>query len=405
MGKTKNQGGTVIVLVAAGIVGLLGAMGLSVDTGYVFTFKNQLQNAVDAAALAGAQGLIADPLNFTPTGRATQLAIEYAAKNTAGKQPVRLSPSEISFPKGNVIRIDISRPATTFFMRVLGISQVNVRVRAAAAIVPASGGQGLRPFALLDQFGHGPYCVSPNDADINSPPHGEFKNYAHTWRGIRVETDHYRSPYDPEVDGWDLSREADCSQVTGLIAPRDVDGQLIQLKQSKWLTPGNYGPAAIGQRGADQYKHNIVYGSEVYVRVGDILYTETGNMIGPTLSGITQLVAQDPTARMVRTSTGRWAVISDQYPMNESPRIIAIPMYSVHYPPGNGRDEFRVDSIGSFFVAYGSGQSIFGQFVQSRLKNAQPGDQPRNSGTGTVSGGGRLLGTVQLVSVNEDEEK
>jgi hypothetical protein len=107
---------------------------------------------------------------------------------------------------------------------------------------------------------------------------------------------------------------------------------------------------------------------------------------------------------MVRTSTGRWAVVSDQYPMNESPRIIAIPMYSVYYPPGNGRDDFRVDSIGSFFVAFGSGQSIFGQFVQSRLKNAQPGDQPRNSSNGTVSGGGRLLGTVQLVSADEDED-
>lgn len=398
--RMKNQRGTVIVLLASSIVGLLGAVGLSVDTGYIFTFKNQLQNAVDAAALAGAQGLLADPGNFSANGRAVQLAIEYAANNTAGAQPVNLSQNEISFPSGDVIRLDVTRPANTFFMRVLGISQVNVRVRAAAAVVPANGGRGLRPFTLLDQFGHGPHCVSPNDAEVNFPPHGDFKDYAHTWMGLRVETDHYKSPYDPEFDGWDLSREADCSQVTGLIAPRDVDGQLVQLKQSRWLTPGNYGPAAIGQRGADTYEHNIVYGSDVYVQVGDVLYTETGNMIGPTLSGVTDLVAQDPTARMVRTSTGRWAVISDQYPMNESPRIIAIPMYSVYYAPYGGREDFGVASIGSFFVAFGSGQSIFGQFVQSRLKNAQPGDQPRNSGSGTVSGGGRLLGTVQLVSAD-----
>jgi hypothetical protein len=164
------------------------------------------------------------------------------------------------------------------------------------------------------------------------------------------------------------------------------------------LTPGNFGPAAIGQRGADTYEHNIVYGADLYVQIGDILYTETGNMIGPTREGITELVAQDPNAHMVRTSAGRWAVVSDKFPMNESPRIIAIPMYSVYYAPDNGRDTFRVDSIDSFFVERSSGQYVYGRFVQSRLKNAKSGQAPRNAGSGTVSGGGKLLGTVQLVS-------
>lgn len=395
--SAKRERGTVLVLIASGLVMLLGAVGLSVDLGYVFTFRNQLQNAVDAAALAGAQGLLADPGDFSESGRAKQLAIEYAARNAAGQQPVRLDPGEITFPTGDTIKIEVTRPAETFFMRVLGIPTVNVHVAAAARIMPAIGGGGLRPFAVLDQFGHGPLCVPPNDESINHPPHGAFKDYPHEWMGVQVDSDHYASPYDPEFNGWDLSTMSDCSTVTGLIAPRDVDGQLIELKVDRWLTPGNFGPAALGQHGADVYEENIIYGYQGFIQVGDILETEPGNMIGPTQSGVDALIAQDPTARMVRNSSGNWVVISDDFPMNESPRIIPIPMYSVHFAPSQGRSEFQVASIGSFFIERIAGRTLYGRFVQSRLKNARSGNAPRNASGQTVSGGGRLLGAVKLI--------
>lgn len=398
--KMKRQRGTVLILLTSGIVALLGAVGLAVDTGYIFAFKNQLQNAVDAAVLAGAQGLLADPSNYSTSGRATQLAISYAALNTAGGKPVSLTTSEISFPTGNTIKVQITRPANTFFVRVLGVTQVNVQVSAAAAVIPTTGGGGMRPFALLDQFGHGSLCVSPSDANINKPPHGPFTSTKHTWMGVTVDSDHYKSPYSPDFNGWDLSNVGDCGDETGLIAPRDVDGTQVQLKMDTWLTPGNFGPAALGGTGASNYESNIINGYDGFIQIGDILQTETGNMTGPTRDGITQLIAQDPNAQMIRTSSGRWAVVSDKYPMNESPRIVPIPMYSVYYPPDNGRTTFRVDSIGSFFIekSEGGGKSVYGRFVQSRLRNAQPGSAPRGTGSQTVSGGGRLLGTVQLVS-------
>ncbi len=393
----QREQGTVLVLIASGVVMLLGAVGLAVDLGYVFTFRNQIQNAVDAAALAGAQGLLADPGNFSENGRAKQLAIEYAARNMVGHRPLRLDPGEISFPTGDTIKVEVTRPAETFFMRALGIATVDVHVVAAARIMPAIGGGGLRPFAVLDQFGHGPLCVPPNDQSINNPPHGAFKDYPHEWMGVRVESDHYTSPYDPAFDGWDLSTMGDCSTVTGLIAPRDVDGQLIGLKVDRWLTPGNFGPAALGQRGADAYEENIIYGYPGFIQVGDILETEPGNMIGPTQSGVEALIAQDPTARMVQNSSGNWVVISDDFPMNESPRIIPIPMYSVLFAPSQGRAEFQVANIASFFVERMNGRILYGRFVQSRLKSARSGNAPRNSSGQTVSGGGRLLGTIQLI--------
>jgi uncharacterized membrane protein len=56
--------GSIVVLVAAGVVAIVGVTSLAIDVGYLYVVRNQLQNAVDAAALAGAQGLLAQPGNY-----------------------------------------------------------------------------------------------------------------------------------------------------------------------------------------------------------------------------------------------------------------------------------------------------------------------------------------------------
>jgi hypothetical protein len=74
-------------------------------------------------------------------------------------------------------------------------------------------------------------------------------------------------------------------------------------------------------------------------------------------------------------------------------------MYSIYYPPGNGRTTFRVDSIGTFFIEGTSGNTLLGRFVQCRMKNARAGNAT-NGSSQTVSGGGRLVGTVQLINTD-----
>jgi hypothetical protein len=373
-----------------------------VDIGYFFVVRNQLQNATDAAALAGAQGLLADPGNFSSTGQAMTLATQVAAQNRAAGQAVTLAPSEITFPKSNTVRVTITRPAPTFFGRVLSVQSVNIQVTATAVVArisPTGGVGGMRPWAILDQFGHGFLCVPPNDEDINSPPHGEFKETPHTWMGVPVSSDHYQSPYDSSFDNLDLSREGDCGMVTGLIASRDVTNQLVYLKEFKngpnpWRTPGNYGAAALGGRGASNYEDNIINGYDGAVRIGDVLDTEPGNMTGPTRSGVNALIAMDPTAHMVRNSAGKWVVVSSTYPINESPRIVPIPMYSVYTAPDNGRSTFTVTSIASFFIVGTDGKDVWGKFVQSRVKNAYAGKPV----PGAVGAAGQLVGTVKLVA-------
>ena len=64
--KTQNrQGerGSVLAAAALGMLSFLLAVGLSVDISHLYVAKNELQNAADAAALAGASGL-----NYQPSG-------------------------------------------------------------------------------------------------------------------------------------------------------------------------------------------------------------------------------------------------------------------------------------------------------------------------------------------------
>jgi len=398
MQRMVRDRGSVVVMMTAGVVALLGATTLAVDVGYLYVVRNQLQNAVDAAALAGAQGLLQEPGNYSATGPAVRLALEYAARNQAAGQPVQLSPSEITFPKPNVIRIEIVRPVRTFFGIILGVREASIRVRAAALVAPAIGGTGgWRPLAPPDQFGHGGICVTPTDDD-----HGPFNSSPHTWQGISVQSDYYKSPYDPEFVGTDVSVYADCSPgaPTGFIAPRDVNGKRIALKVSQTFSPGNFFPVALGGTGADRYRSNLARGWDGTVQLGDMLTTETGNMTGPTLQGITDLIAQDPTARMVKEN-GVWKVVSDLYPVNESPRIVPIVHFSPMDPPGGGRTTFRVSNITAFFIEGTSGNMILGRFIAVRLPGAIAGEAPNRPSSRTSGAGGYLLGTVQLADPSE----
>ena len=401
MGKERRwDRGTILILVAAGLVAILGATSLAVDVGHLYVVRAQLQNAVDAAALAGAHGLLAQPGNYTADGAAVRLAMEYAARNQADGQPVLLSIGEIMFPRSNVILIDITRPARTFFARLFGIRQAHIRVRAAAVVTPAIGGAGgWRPWAPPDQFGHGGICVTPEDED-----HGPFNPNPHTWRGIAVNADYYKSPYDSEFEGQDLSVYRDCSpgSPTGFIAPRDVDGRYIELKSDSPEYPGNFYGLALGGRGADTYRDNIIYGWSGTAQIGDTFATEPGNMVGPTRQGVSALIAQDPNAELRRDPvTRQWYVWSDRYPPNESPRIVPIFLFDPRSPTRGGRTAIRVANIGAFFLEGSNGHSVFGRFITMRLPGAIAGVPAGRPARGSSGASGYLVGTVQLTDPNE----
>ena len=55
--RLKNEAGSILFIVAAGIVVLIGIAGLAIDMGMLYNVRTDLQNAMDAAAMAGASQL------------------------------------------------------------------------------------------------------------------------------------------------------------------------------------------------------------------------------------------------------------------------------------------------------------------------------------------------------------
>ena len=72
--SSTNQNGSIAVSVAFILTLLLGVMAFSIDTGYLFLNKHRYQNALEAAALAGATDLCGDDLEAT-------------VRSIAGKKP------------------------------------------------------------------------------------------------------------------------------------------------------------------------------------------------------------------------------------------------------------------------------------------------------------------------------
>src|ERR1700704_3360727 len=89
----KKERGSVLALSAISMLGLLLATGLAVDVSHFYTAKAELQNAADAAALAGTS-----QLNSTAGG--IKLAVAEATKslnNYDFKNLVTLSSADITF--------------------------------------------------------------------------------------------------------------------------------------------------------------------------------------------------------------------------------------------------------------------------------------------------------------------
>ena len=88
----KGERGSVMAMTAIGMLSFLMAVGLGVDISHLYLAKNELQNAADAAALAGASGL-----NYHSTGIVTATDRAVAAMNK-----YEFLKEDVVFPRTNV---------------------------------------------------------------------------------------------------------------------------------------------------------------------------------------------------------------------------------------------------------------------------------------------------------------
>ena len=94
----RSETGVALITVLVALVALLGFAALAIDGGMLWTARTQLQNASDAAALAGAQNLIDVDTPAVTLASAETAAVGQASQNRAVSAPaVSLLPADISY--------------------------------------------------------------------------------------------------------------------------------------------------------------------------------------------------------------------------------------------------------------------------------------------------------------------
>ncbi|HHY46594.1 MAG TPA: hypothetical protein GX506_04755 [Firmicutes bacterium] len=119
---------------------------------------------------------------------------------------------------------------------------------------------------------------------------------------------------------------------------------------------GNFGALALGGRGANNYRANIISGYQGILRVGDEVGTEPGNMAGPTRQGI-----QDRIGRCHHSPPCTY-----QHFTPGCPRVIYVPIIDsldVH-----GRGTATIVGFAAFFLEGIEGQGghadVVGRFLR-----------------------------------------
>lgn len=244
----------------------------------------------------------------------------------------------------------------TFFARVLSMVRpgqwdlVDIQATATAEIQPASAASCLKPWAIPDAF---------DDANNN---------------GVFDAGDYYQS----RVTSWGTNyRSNNYDFGTQLVLKEGSPGDAI--------APGQFFPIDLPMpegpsTGGDRYRENIAHCNGLIVDIGDSVWTENGNMIGPTKQGIEDLISQDPGARWDPVD----GIVNSAFPPGASPRIGRVPMFDPRVPPGTGKQQLQITNIAGFFIeGVGGNGRVTGRLVPT-------------TGTGDPNPG-TLLNTVRLV--------
>lgn len=139
MKDSKKERGSVVILVALGLTTLLGFGALVTDIGMLYVQKAKLQNAVDAAALAGVQELPKDPT------QAEQVAQDYATRNNVSDITVNFE------TRNSKIIVSAKKKVPTYLARIWGITEGNLSATARAIMLPPSSISGAVPLSIEKQ--------------------------------------------------------------------------------------------------------------------------------------------------------------------------------------------------------------------------------------------------------------
>jgi Flp pilus assembly protein TadG len=343
----RDERGMTFVFVGMGFMALFAATTLAIDVGMFMTARSQAQTSADAGALAGATALVVDDWdNRAAGGPAVQSAISTATANAVIDGAVSVTASDVTFPlspagEASRVRVDVFRttargnPVATLIGALYGVPTVDISATATAEASPANGITCVRPFIIPDRWvekqGNTTFDRYDNKGELISNP------------------DVYVPPGEPGYNGYHPSAD----KGVRLTLRAGTGSNIEPTMYYSWKMPDDIG--------ANYYEDNIRSCNQRTVSYGTIVQQEPGNMVGPTNSGIDDLIAQDPTAY--------WDDVTNSVksPLGRSPRVFPIPLYDPDFFQGGfttGRNAtLKVANWIGFFVEGRKGNEVYGRIT------------------------------------------
>ena len=264
----RRESGQALVLAAAAMVLILGMAAMTIDVGMLLQERRDLQNAADAAALAGVQGLPASPAD------AIADATAWAEKNGIGAGELEGVTVSTTYADDDTVTVQVERDVPWLFARVLGRGSDTVHAHAVARVGSPAWAENVMPWALKESihldvtYGEEVTLKYSSGAEES----GAKCNNAIDDDGNTKVNDGCPASGAPESG-------AQCDNST------DDDGDnKVNDGCPVGTTSGNYGLLDLGGgSGCNSYRDNIVHGADVAVHTW--VPSEPGNCVVPTEQG------------------------------------------------------------------------------------------------------------------------
>lgn len=282
--RSNSEKGGTLVTTALFATGLVVAVGLVADTGALVYQRTRMQVASDAAALAGAKGLVNGQTYATAQ-----------AKAIAAKNGFDLPNEGIKIQNGSRMSVTLSSPVNSIVGRVF---------------------EALKPNGM-------PGAVKPlnTGAKAIADLHAEQVNYGLRPLGV------------PQQDF--------------------LAGSEYVLKQGAGNSlRGNFQALGLDGTGATLYQSAILNGAQRTVKVGDMVPTEPGNMAGPTVTAVNQLIETDRTSYRDAAKGAR------------TPRVVTLPLLDQSFFAATGRSNVTISGFARFYLTYTTSRGeVYGRFI------------------------------------------
>ena len=351
--QKRSERGSVLATSAIAMLSVLLAVGLGIDISRMYLSKTELQNAADAAALAGVSGLNGGGPGIT----------EAANRAVAAMNKYDFNKTGVSFPRENVqFAVNLDGPYMS--EGAASTAAKNIRfVKVTTPTLPVG-----MSFAAV---------VLGSSRDLSA-----------------TATAGYSVPINvicPWLPAFVLDYPADPIKAGGTYT--------FRLEPGEFASPGNYQLLAPIQSGASGDREGMANGVNWCISVGTTVATKPGVSSGairqginsrfddynggldPTLSPPDTNIAENITYQQYRDNTVSKAPkhtgVADR-------RIVFIPIATAL--PGNGRDEIVVSRFGVFFlqtsVGGGSGGDLKAEYITD---TAFAGNSYYDPGAGAVN--------------------